>query len=125
MTTETAHSIDWDKFESSYLPYGNRALFTKNGTPQTEIDAARLELAKFLMRKLKSMSGVDAKEGEVLCACFARMLPDERLAAHLLSAKTSLDSLGFSETPAFEALAMEALTVTFQLNAVFSAGVED
>jgi hypothetical protein len=53
------------------------------------------------------------------------MLPDERLAAHLLSAKTSVDSLGFSETPAFEALAMESLTVTFQLNAVFSAGVED
>ena len=71
------------------------------------------------------MSGVDAKEGEVLCACFARMLPDERLAAHLLSAKASMDSADFEETTAFENLAMEALTVTFQLNAVFSAGVEE
>ena len=74
MTIEIFHSIDWEKFKSSHLPYGNRALFTKDGTPQTEIDAARLALAKFLMRKLKSMSGVDAKEGEILCACFARML---------------------------------------------------
>ncbi|MDG2403714.1 MAG: hypothetical protein P8M25_01780 [Paracoccaceae bacterium] len=125
MTIEIFHSIDWEKFKSSHLPYGNRALLTKDGTPQTEIDAARLALAKFLMRKLKSMSGVDTEEGEILCACFARMLPDERLAAHLLNAKTYVDSASFSETTAFEDLAMEALTLTFQLNAVFSSGLKE
>ncbi len=117
--------MDWTRFEGHNLPYGSTALFTKNGTAQAEIDEARVALAEFLMKKLKNMQGVDPREAQLLCACFARMLPDEQLDLHLAQKSRFKGDLATNKTAAFEDLAVSALTMVFQLNAIVSAGVDD
>ena len=125
MIIKNADQVDWAAFEAEHLPYGNRALYTKNGTPQAMIDKARMALARFIMRKLKTMHGLDLKEAELLTACFARILPDERLAKYLAPTNTLVETEEFFNSPVFEAIAIEAITLAFQLNAVFSAGIDD
>ena len=125
MTKDTNQNMDWTHFEGHNLPYGSTALFTKNGTAQSEIDEARVALAEFLMRKLKNMQGVDPREAQLLCACFARMLPDEQVDLHLAQKARFKGDLETNKTAAFEALAVSALTLVFQLNAIVSAGVDD
>ena len=125
MTKETNQNMDWTRFEGHNLPHGSATLFTKNGTVQSEIDEARVALAEFLMRKLKNMQGVDPREAQLLCACFARMLPDEQVDLHLAQKARFKGDLETNKTAAFEALAVSALTLVFQLNAIVSAGVDD
>ena len=77
------------------------------------------------MKKLKNMQGVDPREAQLLCACFARMLPDEQLDLHLAQKSRFKGDLATNKTAAFEDLAVSALTMVFQLNAIVSAGVDD
>ena len=125
MTNDTNQNMDWTNFEGHNLPYGSTALFTKNGTPQSEIDEARVALAKFLMKKLKNMQGVVPREAQLLCTCFARMLPDEQLDLHLAKNAGFTNDREAYKNAAFEALALSAFTLVFQLNAIVSAGVDD
>jgi hypothetical protein len=53
------------------------------------------------------------------------MLPDEQVDLHLAQKARFKGDLETNKTAAFEALAVSALTLVFQLNAIVSAGVED
>ena len=126
MNNDTNQNMDWTHFEGHNLPDGSSTLFTKNGISQAEINSARIKLAQFLMKKLKNMQGVDPIEAQLLCTCFARMLPDEQIDLHLSQKEPRFkEDYDAQKEAAFEALAVSALTLVFQLNAIISAGLEN